>query len=475
MTAPETPAAPVTDLPLPGDWPRRKLVRWSVAGQLLLLPVGVRHLWVWGGDLAPVLHALSATLLVTSVLLSGTAFSRCARQASSLDRRFLFRTGALLCLLAMLVPPFLSTDVFDYVARGRVEYLGHDPYATTVVELSQDPGMAGFLDHTNYPGHVSPYGPLTAPLQRLVASLPWALAGVWLWKLLMALAFLGAGWLIANTVQRLHNERDANRALVLWLWNPWLLLECCGSGHNDTLNAFLLAATCAGVATGTGLGASATYGFGLLVKHGNALLGPLLLCWSIATKKLRGFLAGTGIALAAAAGLVLCYFLIADPLRFLKEQAEVSGTSLPALCDRLFGGNAGMVAGGAGLVLALAVMAFGCRRTKDAVSFGQWGVLTMATFLLLVPRLFSPWYHLWWLPLFSLCTAAIVPRVVELLGWLGPLSYLVFVATRTLGPVDQVWQFTLACGWPLVLLLLEWRHLAGIPQKSVAALEPDEH
>jgi hypothetical protein len=172
---------------------------------------------------------------------------------------------------------------------------------------------------------------------------------------------------------------------------------------------------------------------------------------------------------------VLCYFLIPDPLRFLREQVEVTGSSIPALFAAALGASARTVASLAGLLLALVTLAIGCRRTKDAASFAGWSVLTMAVFLLLVPPLFSPWYHLWWLPLFALTTAAVVPRVVELLGWLGPLSYLVSVATRTLGPVHQAWQFTLACAWPLALLLIEWRNVAGMPRKRMVADEDDDH
>lgn len=459
MTAPP-------DKPLPGDWPRSRLLGWAVAGQLVLLPVAVRHLFFWGGDLAPVLHVAEAVGLVLATLLSGVAFGRCVRQASSLDLSFLLRGAALLTALALLVPPFLSSDVFDYVARGRVEALGHNPYLVSVHELAADPAMAAHAERAQWPQWVMPYGPLAAAAQWLAAQFPSPWVGVYCWKLLSALAHLGAGWLLFSAMRRLWGDRDARRGLVLWLWNPWLLLENVGSAHNDAVQALLLAAMVAGVASGRAAGATASYGASVLWKHGSAPLGPLLLAWAFWQKKLRGFAAGVAVVAAATLLAWAWYFRAPGALEFLTRQAGVEAASIPAMARWLLGDGANTVVAAVGGLLTLAVLAFGCRRARDAVSLGPWGVLAMAVFLLLAVPNFAPWYHLWWLPLFALCNAPVVARVVELLGWMGMFSYLVFVGTRTLGTAHQVWQFALAGLWPLGLLLMEWRRLAGLTKKK---------
>ena len=62
---------PVTDLPLPGDWPRKKLLLWSIAGQAVLLPVAA-HRYYWGGDWAQLIHVACAVLLVVCDTLART-------------------------------------------------------------------------------------------------------------------------------------------------------------------------------------------------------------------------------------------------------------------------------------------------------------------------------------------------------------------------------------------------------------------
>jgi hypothetical protein len=453
--------------PLPQDWSPRRLLLWAVSGQLLLLPVGAGHLFVWGGRFAAVLNLVAAAGLALATLVSGVALARCVRQAGSLDLRFLFRGGALLALLAFLVPPFLSSDVFDYVARGRVEVLGHNPYVTSVADLRGDPGMLDYPERARWPAWVMPYGPVQALLQRLCALLPSAWLAAYLWKALTTLAHFCASWLLFRAMLRTLNERDARRGLVLWLWNPWLLLELCGAGHNDALSNLLLAAMVAGLATGRIGVATTGYGFALLVKHGSALFGPLLLAHALWHGRLRSFLAGTAIVLAAVLGSWWIYFRAPGSLDFLWRQADVAHTSVASFLAAAVDPLAGQVFMVLALLASLALLLIGCRRARDAGAFGGWGILAGVAFIAGLPN-FAPWYHLWWLPLFALCSAPVLPRVVELLAWLGPFSYLVYVGTRSYGFGHRLWQFALAGAWPVLLLLLEARALVAGKRSDAA-------
>ncbi|MHC4898338.1 MAG: hypothetical protein ACYTGW_14635, partial [Planctomycetota bacterium] len=72
--------------------------------------------------------------------------------------------------------------------------------------------------------------------------------------------------------------------------------------------------------------------------------------------------------------------------------------------------------------------------------------------IIAVLPLFSPWYHLWWLPLLALwlpgCAASF-----RHLAFLGPLSYLVYASTRSYGLGHQVWQCSFALAVPVLLLV----------------------
>jgi hypothetical protein len=82
--------------------------------------------------------------------------------------------------------------------------------------------------------NVSPYGPLwnliAAPVTLVAGDrIGVALAG---FKVLAALSALLGAWLIVRTVAG-ERPRDAAAAGIIYLWNPLVLWEGVGNGHND--------------------------------------------------------------------------------------------------------------------------------------------------------------------------------------------------------------------------------------------------
>ncbi|HLQ36942.1 MAG TPA: hypothetical protein VK348_04015, partial [Planctomycetota bacterium] len=345
----------------------------------------------------------------------------------------------------------------------------HDPYTTTVSSLATDPRMAEFAKLGRWNGWVMPYGPVSALLQWLFAAIPSPWVGAYLWKLLMAAAHVATAWFVFATLRTLGDERDARRGFVLWLWNPWLLLESCGSGHNDALQTLLLAMMCAALAQGRVAQATAGYGYSLLVKHGSAPLGPLLLGHAILTRRAKPFAVGVLVTLVAVLASWFVWFREPGALDFLARQSAVDRASVSSFAAALFGEAMRQPVQVFGLLLTLLVLAQGFLRAKDPTSIGRWSILAMAVFVLVAVPNFAPWYHYWWLPLFALGQLPVLARVIELLAWVGPFSYLVWVTTRSLGIGHQAWQFLLAGLWPFLLLLLDWRSLAGMKKKSVAS------
>ncbi|MBK8095645.1 MAG: hypothetical protein IPK26_00955 [Planctomycetes bacterium] len=461
------------DLPLPSDWSPGRLRAQSVLAWLLLLAIACRHEFVWGGDLWWLLHTGEGLGLVAFTLLAGLAFAQGIRQASSLPLSFLLGTGITLTVLATIAPPFLSSDVFDYLARGRVEVLGYNPYTTTAQSLAADPRMAPYIGDglAEWTTWVMPYGPIAARLQWLLAHFdsPWV--GVYLWKALCAVAHVAAGWLLYLALRK-HGERDAHRGLVLWLWNPWLLLENCNSAHNDALQALLLAAMVAGLAHAKAATATTSFGLSVLTKHGSAPFGPLLLGHAIRSRQVGGFAIGVAASATVALGAWWIYFREPGALDFLSKQADVARSSASALVGMALGAWAAKVVVGLGGLLMLTLLVLGWRRAEDTAMVGRFGVLLLAVFVFLCVPNFAPWYHLWWLPLFALANHPTINRAVELLAWVGPFSYLVYASTRSFGIGHQLWQFALAGLWPILLLLMDWRGIGGMVQK-IAAAEDD--
>ena len=465
------------DSPLPGEWSTGRLLGYAVIGQCVLLLVAIRHAWFWGGAWAEWLHVAEALGMLAAIGFGGAAYAQCVRRATSLAPRWILGAGAIVTAIAWLHPPFLSSDVFDYVARGRIEHLGHNPYLVTTAAMAADPAtagaMAGWHERAEWQQSFSPYGPVNSVAAWLCVCIG-AITGtagwgaVYAFKLLGALCHLGAGWLVYATLRTLQGEREAHRGLALWVWNPLLVLECASSGHNDAIVAVLLAASLLAIARDRIGGSTLAYGSAVLVKHGLLPTGPLFLAHAVARGKTIAF--GLG-ALAAAVLLALFawrYFLEPGALQFLVDQPAIRRSSLSWMATELFGHAAGSVVFVCGSLAVLGIVVMGLRRVAEPAQFAQWCVLALAAFLLLAMPNFAPWYHLWWLPFLALARAPVVSRAVELLGWLGPLAYVPYLALRSFGPFHQVWNYAIAGLWPLLLLLLEWRSLTGT-RKRVAS------
>jgi len=140
--------------------------------------------------------------------------------------------GGLLSGAALLLMyPFGAADIFDYAMHGRILALhGGNPYYDTAQRYSQDPLFA-YVGWKNYP---TTYGPLWVLLSAAVARL----AGDGVVANVLALKLLSGGCavvgtaLVADTLRRMAPER-ALAGVLLFAWNPIILYETFGNGHND--------------------------------------------------------------------------------------------------------------------------------------------------------------------------------------------------------------------------------------------------
>jgi hypothetical protein len=436
-----------------------KLLAQAALAQLAFACCAVRHQFFWGGDWAEWLHALEALGLVSGAAIGAIACARIVRIAPQLDEKPLLLGGILLAVIAALAPPFLSNDIWDYVARGRVEVLGHNPYITTVDTLASDPAMRPFADRANWTDWAMPYGPVSALLQHVCAltDSPWV--GAYLWKAMATAAHLAAGAALAATSRAVADTAAGRRMLALWLWNPWTLLECCGSGHNDVIAILGLAMAGMFVARLRFAPAAIAYGAGMLAKHCSPAFAPLLLISAWRNGRLTAFALGT---FAVAAALTIAYFRwwnIDGGLDWIANQAGVARGSLPSFVGAALGPTAGSAVMVAGLALTATVLLLAMRKAHDARSLG--GHATVATILLMLLAMpnFAPWYCLWWLPFGALAQHKAIDRALLALALLGPASYAVLVATREFGPVHEAWAWITAALIPAAIVLQKRRDL----------------
>ncbi len=137
-------------------------------------------------------------------------------------------------VVLLLGPPLISQDVFGYLGFARLGILhGLDPYSHVPAQAAFDP-IYPFL---GWPHQHPPYGPLFTLISYAFAPLGIA-GGIWAFKVLAALASLGAIWLVARAAGRMGYSPVFAAAFVGL--NPVLLELAVGGDHNDTLVMLLL-------------------------------------------------------------------------------------------------------------------------------------------------------------------------------------------------------------------------------------------
>jgi hypothetical protein len=160
-----------------------------------------------------------------------------------------------LVLVAVVIPPFHSTDLFGYINRGWMQWTYHvNPYVTTVEALPgwrQDPMITA-----HWIQNPSPYGFYFMQLSQFLCALGnghkgWTVA--W-FKLINVIAFIGSAELLWHALSYLKTQSASwvkqcchpRLGVYLLAWNPLLLLHVLSNGHNDVLLGFwaLLATYC---------------------------------------------------------------------------------------------------------------------------------------------------------------------------------------------------------------------------------------
>ena len=207
-------------------------------------------------------------------------------------------TALALRLLVFPLLPVLSDDGYRYVWDGLVQVeVGVNPYRFTPSDPALAPLQdAPLYDTLNSAGYYSVYPPLSQlcfALGALAGSLGWI--AIWyLIKLLLVTAEVGGLWLLRRMI--------TPRLLLLYAWNPLVVLETAGQGHTEALAVGLIVSCVYAARKGRGgLSAAALAGAGW-VKLFPFLLLPLVV---------RRF--GARAALAGAVVIVLLALPYAAP------------------------------------------------------------------------------------------------------------------------------------------------------------------
>jgi alpha-1,6-mannosyltransferase len=334
-------------------------------------------------------------------------------------------------VVAMLGPPMLSTDIFNYIDYGRLGVVhGLDPYLHGAIAARSDPVFhwTGQLwIHTP-----TVYGPLFTLLSY--AFVPLGVAGsLWAFKAVAALASIGIVLCVAGAARAWG--RDPVRPALMVGANPLIVLYAVGGGHNDLLMGLGLALALLLVARGLeGNGAGAALA-GAAIKASGLVAVPFIVLG--AQRRLRAVAIAAGVA-AGLAGLTLILFGTAPfnigTVLARHEKIGVASSVPGWLATRVGYGLPGH-SGRAGLQAMIVVIAAICLLVA-VVRRQAWlsaGAVAAMAVLMLSTTLF-PWYLSLALPLAALAPSRIVrlsvPAATSLLvlmraghwlfGWSAP-------------------------------------------------------
>ena len=245
-----------------------------LTGLSLLAYLGlVRQDWLYG----TLRDGRTPPQTIACYLLAFCAFllAICWSEKWGISRRWLWGTAVLFRLLLLFTAPTLSDDVYRYLWDGYVAHQGVSPYAHTINAPELD-----YLDNpvraqANNAWMASPY----LPAAQLVF---WGVTAVvplrpLFIQIAMTLFDLGSGFLIARllTLASLPPQR-----LILYLWNPLVIVEVAHGAHLDAWMIFLAL-----------LAVTLTLHTSQFTIHNSQFLSPLLLALATLTKLLPALLA----------------------------------------------------------------------------------------------------------------------------------------------------------------------------------------
>lgn len=346
-------------------------------------------------------------------------------------------SGSLVFGVALLfLYPLDAADIFDNIMHARIfGVYGANPFRDVARQFAGDP----FLPYVAWPRTPSAYGPIWEGLAGGIARLAGddIIANVLAFKLLNGFFLALSIGLVAVILRRTAPER-ALAGVTLLAWNPVVLYETIGNGHNDIAMAvWLLAAAWAILRQRYTLAVLALL-TGALIKFIPLLLIPVAVLMALRYlsdfhTRLR-FLVTTSLAAAVLIAAAYGPFWYGLEGLGLERRTELFTASLPAALRawlyltwgiKGIGWAIGLAAAG---LTALFVL-WQCRRTPADPSwqhFAQASFSILIFYLLVTCMWFQQWYTIWPLALAALLPPGHQPRLAVLFGYAAMSKHLIF-------------------------------------------------
>ncbi len=316
-------------------------------------------------------------------------------------------------MIFLFVAPFDAADIYDNIMHGRILGVHHaNPFQQVIAAYPDDP----FYEYAAWKRSRSAYGPLWESLAGLTAWLAGdgIITNVLAFKILPGVFHLAGVALVVLYLKREAPEKALSGAVLLG-WNPMVLYETWGNGHNDIAMAFWFVLAAWWVLRQRFTLSALSLLLGALMKFLPILLVPavLLIAWrSLESLKARvGFVVRTGLAGILITVAAYYPFWNGFASFSVERRMNMFTTSIPSVIYRLLKPALGMdesarLVSLAALGLLLLFVVFQSLRIKgSAAEFLQVTFNILVFYLTITCLWFQQWYSLWLVTLAALLPA----------------------------------------------------------------------
>ena len=362
-----------------------------------------------------------------------------------------------------LMYPATAADLFQYVWLGRIwAFDGQNPFVVSP-NMRPDELLYPYTVFRNFP---TVYGPAFIHLSGLLARLSGddILTNVIVFKLAMILAYVGCLALVYLILRRTQPALAWAGVYVL-AWNPLVIINTAGDGHNDIIMILLVLLAIYLVQRNQWAEGATILVLSASIKWLSLALAPvfLIVAWRMLGRR-AWYQVGAGLAIGLGLALMLQAPFYAGPASLVGGipnigsmfTASLATVARDSLTSSLGAGEAAQVARLAayGLFTVLYVwQLLSLRGSFDSLVYGAYQVFFI--YLVIAAVWFQAWYVVWLVPLAGLLVGTpVVERTVIFsytamlihvilgfgwrLGWFGgspPMLQLVAALVIMLPPI----------------------------------------
>ncbi len=344
--------------------------------------------------------------IIVALVLMFLSYALVLRAFRQLSPQAVLISIAVLNVVVLLAPPLFSTDLFSYIAYGRLGATYHlNPYLYGPSAIFLDP-LYSYIG-SQWVHTPTAYGPLFTALSYPLAHLSIS-ANVFIYKAIGAvssLVIVGGVWYAAK-----RRGIDQVKAVALVGLNPILLVYGVGGGHNDLLMLAILVVGLCVLLSERQRASGALFVAATAIKLTAGLMLPFVIAMSAGKREgsedRRRFVIGAAVAAVAVIGLAAALFgfgplHLIGTLQTIQSQGgidSIPGFILTTVGLGRFTGAAGLVLDAGLAVTVLWLLRRVYRGELDWITGAGWATVG----LLVTAGLLMPWYVVWLLPLAAL-------------------------------------------------------------------------